>query len=126
MEVPMQLAQIKKAIPSMFAAVALLSLAPVTAHTDAEGRWKVDGSGGCYFDANDTGPDQCSPTGMPENGRWKLDGSGNCYFDTTDSGPNQCSPAGMPQEGRWKVDANGGCYFDANDSGPNQCTPDRR
>jgi hypothetical protein len=52
----------------------------------AQGRWKDDGSGGCFFDANDDGPDQCSP------GRWKLDASGSCYFDGSDSGPNQCDP----------------------------------
>jgi hypothetical protein len=50
------------------------------------GRWKVDGNGGCVWDATDDGPDQCSATA----GRWKLDGNGGCYFDSNDSGPNQC------------------------------------
>jgi hypothetical protein len=54
----------------------------------AEGRWKDDGNGGCYFDATDSGPDQC----YPNLGRWKDDGNGGCYFDETDSGPNQCQP----------------------------------
>jgi len=39
--------------------------APVTVPTPAPtatgGRWKDDGHGGCYFDANDDGPDQCVP-----------------------------------------------------------------
>lgn len=26
-----------------------------------QGRYKLDGNGGCYFDANDSGPDQCRP-----------------------------------------------------------------
>jgi len=25
------------------------------------GRWKLDGNGGCYFDPNDSGPNQCNP-----------------------------------------------------------------
>jgi hypothetical protein len=54
-----------------------------------EGRWKLDDSGGCYFDAADSGPDQCDPT----LGRWKDDGNGGCYFDSTDSGPDQCVPS---------------------------------
>ena len=59
------------------------------AATDAKaGRWKLDGNGGCVFDANDDGPDQCSAT----QGRWKLDGDGGCFFDANDSGPNQCPP----------------------------------
>jgi hypothetical protein len=51
------------------------------------GRWKIGGSG-CYWDPNDTGPDQCSPNA----GRWKI-GSQGCYFDSSDSGPDQCQPA---------------------------------
>jgi hypothetical protein len=61
----------------------------VTAVTHAsDGRWKVDGNGGCYWDANDSGPDQCEAT----LGRWKVDGNGGCYWDATDSGPDQCAP----------------------------------
>lgn len=58
------------------------------ASSAAEGRWKADGNGGCYFDESDSGPDQCDPT----PGRWKDDGNGNCYFDEGDSGPDQCAP----------------------------------
>jgi subtilisin family serine protease len=52
------------------------------------GRWKSNGSGGCYWDACDSGPDQCSPA----SGRWKSDGNGGCYWDPNDSGPDQCTP----------------------------------
>ena len=54
----------------------------------ASGRWKLDGNGGCYWDAYDNGGDQCSPP--PPSGRWKLDGNGGCYWDQWDSGPDQC------------------------------------
>lgn len=50
------------------------------------GRYKDDGQGGCYWDPNDSGPDQCQPA----TGRWKLDGNGGCYWDPNDSGPDQC------------------------------------
>ena len=53
-----------------------------------DGRWKDDGNGGCYFDPDDSGPDQCSAN----PGRWKLGGDGTCYWDPADSGPNQCTP----------------------------------
>ncbi len=51
----------------------------------ADGRWKL-GPQGCYFDANDEGPNQCT------RGRWKTDSYGGCYFDGLDSGPDQCAP----------------------------------
>jgi hypothetical protein len=54
-----------------------------------DGRWKLGGDGSCYFDPDDSGPDQCSQT----EGRWKLGGDGSCYWDPADSGPNQCEPA---------------------------------
>jgi hypothetical protein len=50
------------------------------------GRYKLDGSGRCYWDPNDSGPNQCTM------GRWKSDGHGGCYWDANDSGSNQCSP----------------------------------
>jgi hypothetical protein len=56
----------------------------------SDGRWKLDGDN-CFFDPNDTGPDQCTPPGPP-TGRWKDDGTGTCYFEPNDSGPNQCVP----------------------------------
>jgi hypothetical protein len=52
------------------------------------GRYKLNGNGQCYWEPNDSGPNQCSPN----SGRYKLDGSGNCYWDANDSGPDQCSP----------------------------------
>lgn len=55
----------------------------------AEGRWKSDGNGGCYWDAFDSGPNQCEPTTV---GRWKSGGGGSCYFDSNDEGPDQCLP----------------------------------
>jgi hypothetical protein len=76
-----------RVLPLIFAASALVATTAVRA--DVEGRWKVDGSGGCYFDANDDGPNQCTPPDT-QPGRWKIDGAGGCYFDTTDSGPDQC------------------------------------
>lgn len=52
------------------------------------GRYKSDGAGGCYWDANDSGPNQCTPP----SGRYKYDGSGQCYWEPNDSGANQCLP----------------------------------
>jgi len=53
---------------------------------EPQGRYKDDGAGGCYWDPNDCGPDQCTPC----SGRWKLDGTGGCYWDPNDCGPDQC------------------------------------
>jgi subtilisin family serine protease len=53
------------------------------------GRWKLGGDGSCYWDPNDSGPDQCTPN----TGRWKLGGGGSCYWDPNDSGPDQCVPS---------------------------------
>jgi hypothetical protein len=93
-----------------------------------DGRWKLGGDGSCYFDANDSGPNQCEPsqpTPSPQSaGRWKLGENDSCYFDPNDSGPDQCTPPASPgATGRWKLGADGACYFDANDSGANQCEP---
>ena len=52
----------------------------------APGRYKKQGNS-CVWDANDNGPNQCTPT----KGRFKKDGN-NCYWDANDSGPNQCDP----------------------------------
>ena len=113
--------RLTRAIPLVFAGLALLVTTPVRA--DIEGRWKISGDGSCMFDANDDGPNQCSPTNNPQQpGRWKIDGSGGCSFDPNDSGPNQCTPTGTAP-GRWKVDGSGACVFDSTDSGPNQCNP---
>jgi hypothetical protein len=76
------------------------------------GRWKVNGTS-CYWDANDSGPDQCDPNA----GRWKLDGT-TCSWDPWDSGPAQCDP----NLGRWKLSGTT-CSWDPWDSGPAQCDP---
>ena len=72
----------------------MISVKPRAAAT-SDGRWKLGGdAGSCYWDPDDSGPDQCSPT----MGRWKLGGDpGSCYWDANDSGPNQCEPA--PSDG---------------------------
>lgn len=68
------------------------------------GRWKIGST--CYWDANDSGPDQCSPN----SGRWKDDGNDGCYFDGGDSGPDQCEPA---VAGTGTGDTGGySCYYD--------------
>ena len=63
-----------------------------TAAATTDGRWKLGGDGSCYWDPDDSGPDQCSES----SGRWKLGGDGACYWDANDSGPNQCAPAAEP------------------------------
>jgi hypothetical protein len=70
--------------------IGCLALAGSAASAAMEGRWKDDGNGGCVFDPNDSGPDQCTPP-VP-TGRFKDDGNGGCVFDPNDSGPNQCTP----------------------------------
>ena len=69
-----------------------------TAAASSDGRWKLGGDGSCYWDPDDSGPDQCSQN----QGRWKLGGDGSCYWDANDSGPNQCEPAtaAVPTEAR--------------------------
>jgi hypothetical protein len=64
--------------------LAILGTSASTVHAD---RWKLADDGSCYFDANDSGPDQCAPT----PGRYKLDSNGACYYDPNDTGANQCS-----------------------------------
>lgn len=61
-----------------------------------QGRFKDDGNGGCFFDPNDDGFDQCTPASAPTPaaGRFKDDGNGGCVFDPNDDGPNQCTPSG--------------------------------
>ena len=75
-------------MPTLLCIVACLALAAPAPISCQDGRWKDDGNGGCYFDPDDSGPNQCSAT----LGRWKDDGNGGCYFDASDSGPNQCQP----------------------------------
>jgi hypothetical protein len=73
-------------LPGIF----LTSIAVVCALVQAaetRDRWKLADDGSCYWDSEDSGPDQCAPS----PGRFKLDANGGCYFDANDSGPNQCA-----------------------------------
>jgi len=87
-----------------------LGLPLAAAHREAggivgeSGRWKV-GSDGCYWDANDDGPDQCDPNGP--TGRYKVDGAGHCYWEPNDSGPAQCAPEPRPVD-PGEIEANDG------------------
>jgi hypothetical protein len=65
-------------------------VAATSAVSGFEGRWKLAGDGSCYWDANDSGPDQCPPT--TPTGRWKLGSDDSCVWDASDSGPDQCTP----------------------------------
>lgn len=78
-----------------------------------KGRYKKDRDN-CVWDANDAGPNQCTPQ---TRGRFKRTGD-TCVWDSNDAGPDQCTP---PQ-GRWKK-AGTRCVFDPKDSGANQCNP---
>jgi hypothetical protein len=51
------------------------------------GRWKAGSGDECYFDENDTGPDQCDPVA----GRWE-NGSSSCEWNPAGSGENECEP----------------------------------
>ena len=80
-----------------------------------KGRYKKVGDK-CVWDANDTGPNQCTP---PLKGRFKKDGN-KCVWDANDEGPNQCRPA----NGRFKKEGSR-CVWVAGDNGPDQCDPRR-
>jgi hypothetical protein len=103
--------------------VSLCLTVPVSAHkagadhidgveAQQKGRYKKDGDN-CVWDANDTGPNQCTPQ---VTGRFKKDGD-KCVWDARDKGPDQCTPTG-----RWKKDGNR-CVWADGDTGPNQCNP---
>ena len=49
----------------------------------------------CVWDANDGGPDQCTPQ---VKGRFKRRANDSCAWDANDAGPDQC----RPPKGRWK------------------------
>jgi hypothetical protein len=98
------------------AAVTLALVATVDVSGQNKGRYKVQGDN-CLWDANDSGPNQCTPRAR---GRFK-DQGGSCVWAADDDGADQCKP---PQ-GRWKVDGDR-CYWDGKDSGPNQCNPRAR
>ncbi|MGE3958642.1 MAG: hypothetical protein AB7H96_18160 [Vicinamibacterales bacterium] len=77
------------AVPAVCLATVVVMQSPVAA---GAGRYKLDGNKHCYWDPNDSGPDQCRPAGEKPKGRYKLDGNRNCYWDANDNGPNQCEP----------------------------------
>lgn len=79
----------------------------------AKGRYKKEGSG-CVWDANDSGPNQCTPVTA---GRFRKSGD-SCVWDASDRGADQCTP----KTGRFKKDGDK-CVWNASDSGPNQCNP---
>jgi hypothetical protein len=80
-----------------------------------KGRYKKQGDE-CVWDANDGGPNQCTPQ---TRGRFKKGGNDSCTWDSNDIGPDQCTP----KQGRWKKGDGDRCFWDAKDSGPNQCNP---
>ena len=76
----------------------------------AEGRWKGDGNGGCYWDPVDTGPDQCDPnntggTGGNPSG-WRQD----IQYSINDSGSPVVYYYNVKQNGNkifnWNVTVN--------------------
>jgi hypothetical protein len=79
----------------------------------AKGRYKKEGDT-CVWDANDDGPNQCTPRTA---GRFKKEGN-TCVWSMSDLGPDQC----RPPKGRFKVEGDH-CVWTANDSGPDQCNP---
>ena len=79
----------------------------------AKGRFKQQGDA-CVWDANDDGPNQCTPR---VKGRFKKSND-SCTWDANDVGDNQCRPV----KGRWKKSENS-CTWDAKDEGPDQCNP---
>ena len=78
-----------------------------------KGRYKKEGAK-CVWDANDSGPNQCTPT---TTGRFKKSGD-NCVWDVNESGADQCRPA----KGRFKKEGTA-CVWNATDGGPDQCDP---
>jgi hypothetical protein len=91
----------------------MLAVAVAAGSAQQKGRYKKQGAT-CEWDANDTGPNQCTPA---TRGRFKKDGD-TCRWDANDNGADQCRPA----SGRWKKDGDS-CVWNASDSGPDQCNP---
>jgi hypothetical protein len=103
--------------PVVLTALVLAGTAAWNAAADQQkGRYKQEGEA-CVWDANDSGPDQCTPRVA---GRFKKSGDA-CVWDAKDKGPDQC----QPPSGRWKTDGDR-CVWDPKDSGPNQCNPRER
>jgi hypothetical protein len=82
---------------------------------DQQGRYKKQGDN-CVWDANDGGPNQCTPQ---VKGRFKRGANDSCTWDANDAGPDQC----RPPKGRWKKGGDNSCAWNANDDGPDQCNP---
>ena len=82
-----------------------------------KGRYKQQGDN-CLWDANDGGPDQCTPQ---VKGRFKKGANDVCTWDANDVGSDQC----RPPKGRWKRGGDNSCAWDAEDSGADQCNPRR-
>ncbi len=78
----------------------------------AKGRFKKDGDL-CNWDANDDGPNQCTPWVA---GHFRKVGNA-CQWNGAPGG-DQC----RPDKGRWKVSGDN-CTWDAADTGPDQCNP---
>lgn len=96
----------------------VLALAGITASATTDqgkGRYKKQGDA-CVWDANDGGPDQCTPR---VKGRFKKGGDDSCKWDANDVGDDQC----RPPKGRWKKGGDNSCSWDGNDDGPDQCNP---
>ncbi len=87
------------------------------ASTQDKGRFKKEGDN-CVWEANDAGPNQCTPV---TRGRFKKGADDSCTWDSNDNGPDQCKPP----KGRWKRGGDDSCTWDAKDDGPNQCNPRR-
>jgi hypothetical protein len=78
----------------------------------AKGRFKKDGDL-CNWDANDDGPNQCTPWVA---GHFRKLGK-TCVWNGA-PGSDEC----RPDKGRWKVSGDN-CTWDASDTGPDQCNP---
>lgn len=104
---------IRRSVRRAALSVLLVAFAVAAGDAQQKGRYKRQGNA-CEWDANDTGPNQCTPA---TRGRFKKDGD-TCRWDSNDNGADQCRPA----SGRWKKDGNN-CVWNASDSGPDQCNP---
>ncbi len=96
-------------------AFAVSSVASVDGSMQAKGRYKKQGTT-CVWDANDGGPDQCTPI---VKGRFKKGAKDECTWEANDVGADQCRPA----KGRWKKGGDNSCAWDPNDGGADQCNP---
>jgi hypothetical protein len=109
----------RRLIPVVLTALCFAVVAVGVGSADQQkGRYKQQGEN-CVWDANDGGPDQCTPR---TRGRFKKGGDDSCEWDAKDTGPDQCTPV----KGRWKKGGDDSCSWDPKDSGPDQCNPRER